>query len=144
MTLKLKLLVLLKSLNDVHLSKESSLSAGTNKWEYCSSYGGRVQLHNDLKQALWGPENPVMPVGSISLAQVTNVWKWFTDCLVSWGIAWCLEISRQNRIVSVMFDHFDILYFQVFLPQCCPWKSYSPGLSGDYFMIPSSAEIGML
>lgn len=144
MTLKLKLLVLLKSLNDVHLSKESSLSAGTNKWECCSSYGGSVQLHNDLKQALWGPANPVMPAGSISLAQVTNVWKWFTDCLVSRGVAWCLEISRQNRIVSAMFDHFDILHFQVFLPQCCPWKCYSPVLSGDYFMIPSSAELGML
>lgn len=51
--------------NGVHLCEEQAISTGDYTPETCASVKGSVQLHNDLKQALWGPENPALPAGSI-------------------------------------------------------------------------------
>lgn len=114
---------LLSYLNALHLCKEQAISTGNYTQEPCSSAEGRVLLHNDLKKALWGPENLVLPAGSISLTQVTNAWKWFTDCLMSQGVTWCLEILKQEemwsflkRCLIVWCFAFVLTFFNTYFP----------------------------
>lgn len=97
----------------VHACKKQAISAGSNKQDSGTGIEGSVQLHNDSKQALWGPENPASPAGSISFTQVTNAWKWFTDCLMSWGVTWSLRFQDKKRLF--LKNVWSFWYFAQFL-----------------------------
>lgn len=69
---------------------------GIRRGSPASTSKGRVKLHDDLQQDLWGPENLVLPAGSALLSQVADVWKWFTDCLVTWELTYVLRFQDKN------------------------------------------------
>lgn len=96
-------------LNGVHLCMEQAISAGNYTPESCTSTEGRVQLHNDLKKkktkGFIRPSESAVSSWLHLTHSLTNAWKWFTSCLMSWGGTWCLKCNCfwQKCLIVLLF-----------------------------------------